>query len=90
MGEGIGQVLEDGVADVVVVFRLSAMALDYGVRGRLGVDGDRNWHLQIKWYRTPAVLRLNDERVCGESGSCVRAGVAGAWREGEIEEAVVK
>ena len=64
--------------------------LDDRVGGWLGVDGDGNWHLQIKWYRTPAVLRLNDERVWGESGSCVRAVGAGAWSEGEIEEAVVK
>ena len=81
---------EDRVPCVVCVDGMGTVGLDYGVRGRLGVDGDGNWHLQIKWYRTPAVLRLNDERVWGESGSCVRAGVAGAWREGEIEEAVVK
>ena len=83
----MSSVLEEGSPRVGVT---KLRTFDYGVGGLLGVEWDGNWHLQIKWYRTPAVLRLNDERVCGESGSCVRAGVAGAWREGEIEEAVVK
>ena len=46
--------MEDGMARVECVFGRTTSVLDYGVRGRLGVDGNGNWHLQIReWVRAP-------------------------------------